>query len=115
MGIKAFTENKEAMANLKGLMVVAAFMSLRLAGGDDKKRKKGDAIGQALGNLLFVFDIDQLKFMVKNPVAVMGTLSRFVNVMEDTMKLNTDKGLNDIKKAIPYGKGLDVVSELVED
>jgi hypothetical protein len=115
-GIKGLTENKEAMANLKGLMVVAAFMSLRLGGSDDdKRRKKGDLIDQALGNLLYAFDIDQLKFMVKNPIAAQATVSKFVNVMEDAMKLDVDKGVKDVKKALPYGKSLDIVEQLVED
>lgn len=114
-GIKGLTENKEAMANLKGLMVVAAFMALRFGGGDDKKRKKGDVIDQALGNLLYIFDIDQLKFMVKNPIAAQGTLTKFVAVMEDAMKLDVEKGAKDIKNALPYNKVVDLVDEVVED
>lgn len=115
-GIKGFTENKDAMSNLKGLMVVAAFMAIRLGGDDDKKkRKQGDFIDQALGNLLNVFDIDQLKFMVKNPITAQSTVIRFVNVMEDALNLDAEKGIKDIKKVVPYGKSLDIVDKIIDD
>lgn len=82
------SNSKEAIAmrqNLKGAMFVAAMYSMYLAGSDDeKKRRKGDMIDQALGNVLFVFNpnTDQLKFMVKNPVAAFGTIGRFVDILD---------------------------------
>lgn len=115
-GIKGLTENKNAMANIKGLMLVAAFMAIRLGADDDeKKRKKGDAIDQALGNLLYIFDIDQLKFTVKNPIAALGTLNSFVNVMEDALNLDAKKGLKHVKKVLPYNKVIDVSTELLPE
>jgi len=114
-GIKGLTQNKEAMANLKGLMTIAAFMSLRLAGGDDKEHKKGDAIDQAMSNLLFVFDVSQLKFTAENPVAALGTVKKFIKVMEDAMKLDTDKGLDDLEKSLPYGKAITKIDEMLTE
>lgn len=113
-GIKGLTQNKEAMANLKGLMVVGAFLALRFS-GDDKDRKKGDLIDQALGNLLFIFDVNQLKFIVENPVAALGTVKRFVAVMEDAMKGDIDKGVKDIEKAVPYSRVVKEIDELVTE
>jgi len=115
-GIEGFTKNKDAMSNLKGLMVVAAFMALRLGGDDDKnKRKKGDAIDQALSNLLFIFDIDNIKFFVKSPVAAQATVSKFVNVMEDVMKLDVEKGSKDIISALPNSKAIKAGIEFIEE
>lgn len=114
-GIKGLVKSKEGMANIKGLMTIAAFMSLRLAGGDDDKRKKGDAIDQAMSNLLFIFDVDNLKFTVETPAAALGTLNKFVKVMQDAMNLDTKHGLNDLEKAVPYSKPIRALHELVTE
>jgi hypothetical protein len=103
--------------NLKGAMFFAMLLALRLAGDDDEKnRRKGDVISQMMGNLMFIFDPEQLKFMVKNPIAAQGTIVKFVDAINDgitgaTYKADArfgDKGdlkvTGDILKLMPYNK-----------
>lgn len=116
-GPKAIWNNKRAMSNLKGAMVVAATLAIRFGDDDDeKKRRRGDDLDQALGNLLFIFDPEQLEFMVKNPFAIQGTLTKFVTILKDALHNEEYKGHSkygekgdskvpgDIAKATPYRK-----------
>ena len=107
--------NKQIAANLRGAMAVA-FMLVMAHGDDDdeKKRKKISAMRNALGNLLFIFDVDQMKYTLKNPVAGMGTLNKFLEILEDVWKMDADEFAKDAKKVIPMNKALDVPSQTEE-
>lgn len=115
-GIKGVWENKTAMANLKGAMMVCFFMVLKYQDDDDdKKRKSALSASNALGNLLFIFDTDQLKYMAKSPVASLGTVGKFIESFEDLAKLDGHALNKDVRKVIPnsklYGYVEDVFTE----
>jgi uncharacterized protein YfkK (UPF0435 family) len=116
-GVKAIWNNKQAMANLKGAMFVAVFLSLRLGGDDDKdKRKAGDDLDKALGNLLFVFDPKQLKFTLQNPVPAVGTITRFVDALDKAIyKSDFEGAAKSVGKGLPYNKAVSQVAEFIED
>ncbi len=110
-------KDKNSMSNLKAALTVAALYSLRLAGDDDeRKRRSGDMLTQAMNNVLFIFDPQTLKYTIERPMASIGTLTKFVDVLQyaitmDEYKKGTrfgDKG--DLKiweglaKITPYSK-----------
>jgi hypothetical protein len=113
---KAIWENKEAMANLKGAMTVAVFLSMSLGGEDDKKKREaGDNLEKALGNLLFVFDPQTLKFTVEHPIASMSTVSRFISALYNATKFDTERAAKDVVGALPYNKVVKQTADLIED
>lgn len=102
---KAVSENKAVMANLKGAMLLGSLMVLSYMGDDDdKKRKKALSLNNAIGNLLMIFDTDQLNYMVKSPVASLGTLSKFIETFQDVKNMDAKKLKKDAPKIIPYSK-----------
>lgn len=116
-GFKAIWNNKEAMANLKGAMSVAFLMVLKYQDDDDKdKRRKALSLDNALGNVLFIFDPNQLKFTLQQPVASIGTLTKFANILGDVMKLDavdSKKLQKDVVKVLPYRKVITGTQELI--
>lgn len=115
-GVKAIWNNKEAMANLKGLMTVAVFLSLGLGGDDDKKKRDAaDNIDKALGNLLFIFDPGTLKFTLEHPIASMAIVTRFVGAVEAGTKFNWDLAGKEITNITPYNKIVKQAADLIEE
>lgn len=113
-GPKAIWNNKEAMTNLKGALSVAVLLSLKLGGDDDdKKRKQGDLLSQMTSNVLFVFDPSGLKFTVTSPIAALGTLGKFADVLKDAVEMDTDKLSKDIIKVIPNNKIITQIPKLI--
>lgn len=111
-GVKAIWENKDAMQNLRGALFVAFLLTLKYSDDDDKdNRRKTLSLENALGNVLFIFDPEQLKFTIKQPVASMGTLYKFADAFGDMLKLDA-KGLKKSQKLIPYKKSVQSVEEL---
>jgi hypothetical protein len=106
-------KNKQIASNLKGAMVVAFMLAASWGDDEDKeKRKKALSLNNALGNLLFIFDIDQMKYTIKNPVASIGTINKFIDVLDDVIKKDSDEFMKDSKKLIPYNKIKDVPEQV---
>jgi len=113
---KEFWNSKEMVSNLKGAALVATIWIAMYADDDDEdKRRKALSLDNALGNLLFVFDPEQVKYMAKNPVAALGTVTKFIDAFEDVSKMDSDKLQKDIPKIIPYGKAYTQVKDLIEE
>lgn len=88
---EAIWNDKDVMTNLKGAVTVAFFMALSY-GDDDDKEKKGAAqkVDKALGNLLVIFDPDQLKFTLTRPIAAMGVIEKFINAADHLAAFEQD-------------------------
>lgn len=115
-GIKGFLNNKNAMANLKGLMAITFFAILAHQDDEDESvRKKALSANNALGNLLFVFDIDQMKYMAKSPVASLGTLQKFLDVSEALLDMDSKKLKKTTPKIVPYGKAYTQIEKIFEE
>lgn len=115
-GVKAIWNNKNAMSNLKGAMAVALFMSLSHANDDDKKkRKKVDMLDQALGNLLFIFDPDQSKYMISNPIASIGTMNKFIDAFQAVIEMDVDKFEKNAVRLVPGNKLYRQIEDLAKD
>lgn len=108
-GIVAAWENKAVMANLKSAMVVATLLVAVHSGDDDKKKKfQALSLDNALANLLFVFDPQQLKYLLTSPVASIGPVTKFIDALDGLLHGNEGKFTKNAKKLIPYNKVLDV-------
>jgi hypothetical protein len=96
-------EYVNARKNLKAAMTFGLLMAIQAGGDEDKKKRvKADFLSQAIGNLTFIFDPEQAKYVLKTPFAGMS----YANAMLDAMtSLNGKK----IKKIIPYNKMADVI------
>lgn len=82
---------KNTWTNLKGAMTVAFFMSLSYRDDDDeKKRSAATKIDKALGNLLVIFDPDQLKFTLTRPIAAMSVIEKFINAADHLAAFEED-------------------------
>lgn len=115
-GFKEISNNKELMANLKGAMLIALILVAKYQDDDDKKkRRKALSLNNALGNLLFVFDTDQLKYLAKSPVASLGTVQKFIETFQDVQNLDDEKFLKDLPKVLPYGKAITETANLLEE
>ncbi len=105
--VKAFWENKDVMANIKGLMFVAVMLAWKYSDDDEeRKKKKAELLNNAIGQMFFVFDPHQLKYTVVNPPAAIGTLGKIIDITADLMEGEGAKAVKDIKKVTPYGKGI---------
>lgn len=115
MKTKEFWTSKQMQSNLKGAMTVAVLM-IAVYGGDDDKKKRRQALSleNALGNMLFLLDPEQLKYMLKSPVASIGTVEKFVTALEDLMKGDVEKFEKDVMKVIPYNKAITQTKELTK-
>lgn len=109
--IKGAWENKQIMTNLRGAMIIALLYTLKYIDDEDKdKQRKALSLDNALGNMWFIFDPEQAKYMLKQPVASFGTVNKFIDALEAVVK--QDKGTaKKVKKVIPYNKALDLIPQ----
>lgn len=102
--IKGFWENKKFMSNLKGLMVITALLAYKYQDDDDDEvRGKATIANNLLGQILFVLDPEQDKYMVSNPVAVGGKIKDFLNAAEAIITLD-EKAWEKTKRVLPANK-----------
>ena len=95
-------EYVNARKNLKAAMVFGILMAIRAGSDEDKKkREKADFLSQAIGNLTFIFDPEQAKYVLKTPFAGMSYANNMLNLM-------TDLSTKNAKKVVPYSKVVDV-------
>jgi hypothetical protein len=97
-------ESKAFMSNLKGLMVITTLLALKYGGDDDEKRRKKASTAEGmLADLLFIFDPDKLTYTIKNPVAAVGTTTKFIQAAKELFNLELDE-YDDMKAAKTLGK-----------
>lgn len=110
--------NEQVAANLRGAMAVAAVL-IAQGWDDDEDKKKGSqyfnvlSLENAMGNLLFIFDPDQLKYTIKNPSAIQGTVTKFIDALDATIRMDGEKALKNWKKLTPYNKVYDNINYLI--
>lgn len=117
---KQILKNKQMAQNLKGALFIAGLLVYKYSGDDEDKKTKRKVLSMenAIGNLLFIFDPEQLKYTIGNPVAIQGTVLAFIDVLVDIKKLDSKKSNNgnklkkDLLKITPYKK---IVKPLIEE
>lgn len=113
-GIKGVLKNKQVAQNLKGALFIAALLTWKYSGDDEDKKMKHKVISldNAIGNLLFIFDPEQLQYTVTNPVAAQSTVIGFIKVFKDVIKMDEKNLKKDVYKITPYKK---IVKPLIEE
>lgn len=110
-------KNKQAARNLRGAITIAALYVATHSGDDDDKKKKKQyyetlSLDNALGNILFIIDPSQMKYLIENPVAVKGTITKFIDALDGVLHGDVKKAKKNAKKLIPYNKLVDQVDML---
>lgn len=105
MDTKVLWKNKEFKQNLFGAIVVGVLLAATYEDDDDKEmRKKMFSLNNALEQILFVYDIQQAEYILKNPVASLTPLFNFFDALEAAMDADEKKFKKSAKKLVPYGK-----------
>ncbi|CAK0771688.1 hypothetical protein CCP3SC1AL1_570017 [Gammaproteobacteria bacterium] len=102
-------KNREFAANLNGAIAIASIYLLINGGDEDKKKKKKKYYDQlslenALGNLLFIYDPDQMIYLIEHPIALQSTVTNFIKAVNGVITGNTKDMKKYGTKVLPYGK-----------
>jgi len=107
--IKKALNNPSFKTNLKGMITIGALLALKHSDDDDKEKKKGGLNwDNALSQVLFIFDLEQDKYMVSNPAAVLGKIKDFINAFEALLGFEED-AWQKTKRIIPANKAITFV------
>nr|WP_298658681.1 hypothetical protein [uncultured Flavobacterium sp.] len=126
--IKTYKDNKAFAQNLRGALTIGFLMSLAYQDDDDKEKSAASEFAQkALHDVLFIFDPQNLKYTLTHPVAITGTIEKFINAFEHLIYLEEYKGdskygdkgdlkiQGDILSATPAGNVMDIVDSVTEE
>jgi len=112
--IKKALTNPAFVQNLKGMATIGALLALKHAGDDDDEKKKGGLNwDSALSQVLFIFDLEQDKYMVSNPAAVLGKIKDMLNAFEALVGFEED-AWQKTKRIIPGGKAVTFVENQIK-
>jgi hypothetical protein len=85
-------ESKAFLSNLKGVLVTATFLILKYSDDeDDRKRKAASLADKMVGNMLFIFDPDQLKYTITSPAASLGTAGKLIDATGKLLKFDAEE------------------------
>lgn len=126
--IKTYKTNKAFAQNLRGALTIGFLMSLAYQDDDDKEKSAASEFAQkALHDVLFIFDPENLKYTLTHPVAITGTIEKFINAFEHLIYLEEYKGdskygdkgdlkiQGDILSATPAGNVMEIVDSVTEE
>jgi len=112
--IKKALTNPTFVQNLKGMATIGALLALKHSGDDDDEKKKGglnwDSI---LSQVLFIFDLEQDKYMVSNPAAVLGKIKDMLNAFEALVGFEED-AWQKTKRVLPGNKAITFVENQIK-
>jgi hypothetical protein len=112
--IKKALTNPAFVTNLKGMIVIGALLALKHSDDDDDEKKKGGLNwDSALSQVLFIFDLEQDKYMVSNPAAVLGKIKDFINAFSALVGFEED-AWQKTKRIIPANKAITFAEKLIE-
>ena len=103
---KALWENKTFISNLKGVMTIGTLLSLTYQDDDDEQKRKGAlSFDSVLSQILFILDLEQDKYMVSNPAAILGKLKDLISAFSALVNFDED-AYEKIKRVVPANKAL---------
>lgn len=89
--VKAFWNDKKFMSAFKELATIAFLMSLVYDDDDDKEKSALAAFyKRTLSDLLFVFDMNNAKFTIEHPLAVVGTVEKIIDLADHLVAVESD-------------------------
>jgi len=116
--VKGFWENKNFMSNLKEAMVIVLLFTLAHSEDDEKDKDKSLLVKKAkkaLGDVLFIFDPNTLKWTISRPIASIGKINDLLDVGILLTKGEGEKAGEKVINALPAQKALDIVDYLEEE
>lgn len=102
--VKGTWENKQTMSNLKYAAIIAALTILTHADDDEDEKKKINSLDNALSSMLFVFDPQQMKYLVSSPVAAQGPVTKLIDALTAAYNGDEKKFSKNAKKLVPFYK-----------
>jgi hypothetical protein len=112
--IKKALTNPAFVQNLKGMATIGALLALKHGGDDDDDKKKGGLNwDSALSQVLFIFDLEQDKYMVSNPAAVLGKIKDMLNAFKALVGFEED-AWQKTKRILPGGKAVTFVENQIK-
>lgn len=112
--VKKALTNPSFVTNLKGMATIGALLALKHSGDDDDEKKKGGLNwDSALSQVLFIFDLEQDKYMVSNPAAVLGKIKDFINAFEALIGFEED-AWQKTKRVLPGNKAISFGENLIK-
>ena len=112
--IKKALTNPAFVQNLKGMATIGALLALKHGGDDDDDKKKGGLNwDSALSQVLFIFDLEQDKYMVSNPAAILGKIKDMLNAFEALVGFEED-AWQKTKRILPGGKAVTFVENQIK-
>ncbi len=113
--IKKALTNPAFVQNLKGMATIGALLALKHSGDDDDEEKKKGGLNwdSMLSQVLFIFDLEQDKYMVSNPAAVLGKIKDMLNAFEALVGFEED-AWQKTKRMIPGGKAVTFVENQIK-
>jgi len=104
--IKKALTNHAFVTNLKGIATIGALLALKHSDDDDDDKKKGGLNWDSvLSQVLFIFDLEQDKYMVSNPAAVLGKIKDMLNAFESLIGFEED-AWQKTKRILPGNKAI---------
>lgn len=101
---KAIWNNKSFMSNMKGLMVIGGLLALKYQDDDDDEKSfAAKQVDNMIQQVLFIFDPNQAKYLVTNPVAALGKVKDLINAVESVAKFEDDAD-DKVLRVTPGGK-----------
>lgn len=110
--VKGFWENKDFMSNLKEAMTIV--MLFTIAHSDDEDKEKSllaQKAQKALGDVLFVFDPNTLKWTISRPIASIGKVNDLLDVGISLADAKFEKAGKKAASLIPGKKIVDLLPE----
>jgi hypothetical protein len=112
--IKKALTNPAFVQNLKGMATIGALLALKHSDDDDDDKKKGGLNwDSALSQVLFIFDLEQDKYMVSNPAAILGKIKDMLNAFEALVGFEED-AWQKTKRILPGGKAVTFVENQIK-
>lgn len=106
---------KDFKSNLKGLITTVFLYTLVHSDDDDDDSKVVATAKRALGDVLFIFDPNNLKWTLNRPIAAIGKVNDLLDAMENLKDLEFEKAGKKAAKLVPGKKIVDVVEDLTDE
>jgi hypothetical protein len=85
-------ESKAFLSNLKGVMITALFLAVKYSDDEDERKRKAASLADRMvGNMLFIFDPDQLKYTITSPAASLGTAGKLIDATGKLLKFDAEE------------------------
>jgi len=107
---KDVIKNEDFRKNLYGAIVIGTLLAATHGDDDDNEiRKKVISLNKALEQILFIYDIDQAKYLLSSPAASIMTIVNFLDALKAVWDEDEKKFKKSGKKLVPYNKASNLI------